>query len=139
MSGIGTRAARRRGAGVCRYGAGRDFGSADWLFQLRLVFMVEWWKEMVERWKAMAINIKNHEVETHIRELAALRGVSLVTAVTVAVEREIEREKQNQRRKKLFADWLMEISRETGPRMNDGKTSKELMDELYDPETGLPV
>ena len=101
--------------------------------------MVEWWKEMVERWKAMAINIKNHEVETHIRELAALQGVSLVTAVTVAVEREIEREKQNQRRKKLFADWLMEISRETGPRMNDGKTSKDLMDELYDPETGLPV
>jgi hypothetical protein len=33
----------------------------------------------------------------------------------------------------------MEISRETGPRMNDGKTSKELMDELYDPETGLPI
>jgi hypothetical protein len=23
--------------------------------------------------------------------------------------------------------------------MNDGKTSKDLMDELYDPETGLPV
>ena len=94
---------------------------------------------MVERWNAMAINIKNLEVETHIRELAALRGVSLVTAVTEAVEREIEREKQSQRRKKLRSDWLMEISRETGPRMNDGKTSKELMDELYDPETGLPV
>jgi hypothetical protein len=89
--------------------------------------------------EAMAINIKNHEVETHIRELAALRGVSLVTAVTVAVEREIEREKQSQRKKKLMADWLMKISRETGPMMNDGKTSKELMDELYDPETGLPV
>jgi len=101
--------------------------------------MVEWWKYMVERWKAMAINIKNLEVETHIRELATLRGVSLVTAVTEAVEREIEREKLSQRRKKLFADWLMEISRETGPRMNDGKTSEELMDELYDPETGLPI
>jgi hypothetical protein len=101
--------------------------------------MVEWWKIVVERWNAMAINIKNLAVETHIRELAALRGVSLVTAVTQAVEREIEREKQSQRKKKLFADWLMEISRETGPRMNDGKTSKELMDELYDPETGLPV
>jgi hypothetical protein len=33
----------------------------------------------------------------------------------------------------------MEISRETGPMMNDGKTSKELLDELYDPETGLPI
>jgi hypothetical protein len=87
----------------------------------------------------MGINIKNPAVETRIRELAALRGVSLVAAVTEAVEREIEREKQSQRRKKLRAEWLMEISRETGPRMNDGKTSRELMDELYDPETGLPI
>jgi hypothetical protein len=87
----------------------------------------------------MGINIKNVKVETRIRELATLRGVNLVTAVTEAVENAIEREKQSQRRKKLMADWLMEISRETGPRMNDGKTSKELMDELYDPETGLPI
>ena len=86
----------------------------------------------------MGINIKNAAVETRIRELAALRGVNLVTAVTEAVENEIEREKQTQRKKKLMADWLMEISRETGPMMDDGKTSKELMDELYDPETGLP-
>jgi hypothetical protein len=32
----------------------------------------------------------------------------------------------------------MEISRETSAMMNDGRTSKELMDELYDDETGLP-
>jgi len=37
-----------------------------------------------------------------------------------------------------LAAWLMEISRETAPLMNDGRTSKELMDELYDEETGLP-
>jgi antitoxin VapB len=87
----------------------------------------------------MGINIKNVAVETRIRELAALRGVNLVTAVDEAVEEKIERERQSQRRKKLMADWLMQISRETGPMMNDGKTSKELMDELYDPETGLPI
>jgi hypothetical protein len=87
----------------------------------------------------MGISIKSPAAEIRIRELAALRGVNLVTAVTEAVEREIEREKQSQRRKRLMADWLMEISRETGPMMNDGKTSKELMDELYDPETGLPI
>jgi hypothetical protein len=40
--------------------------------------------------------------------------------------------------KKGLAAWLEEISRETGPMMNDGRTSKELMDELYDDETGLP-
>jgi hypothetical protein len=87
----------------------------------------------------MGINIKNPTVETRIRELAALRKVSLVTAVAEAVEESIEGEKSSQRRRKLMADWLMEISRETGPMMNDGKTSKELMDELYDPETGLPI
>ena len=87
----------------------------------------------------MGINIKSPAAEMRIRELAALRGVNLVTAVTEAVEHEIKREKEFQRRKKLMAEWLMEISRETGPRMNDGKTSKELMDELYDPETGLPI
>jgi hypothetical protein len=87
----------------------------------------------------MGINIKSPAAEMRIRELAALRGVNLVTAVTEAVEHEIKREKEIQRRKKLMAEWLMEISRETGPRMNDGKTSKELMDELYDPETGLPI
>jgi hypothetical protein len=38
-----------------------------------------------------------------------------------------------------MAKWLTKISRETGPMMKDGKTSKELMDELYDPETGLPI
>ena len=86
----------------------------------------------------MGINIKNIAVETRIRELAALRGVNLVTAVTEAVENEIGRENQTQRKRKLMADWLMKISRETGPMMNDGKTSKELMDELYDDETGWP-
>jgi hypothetical protein len=86
----------------------------------------------------MGINIKSTSTETRIRELAALRGVSLVAAVAEAVEREIAREKESQRKKKLMAEWLMKISRETGPMMNDGKTSTELIDELYDPETGLP-
>ena len=87
----------------------------------------------------MGLNIKNPRSEELVRELAALRGVSLVTAVTQAVENEIQRENESQRKRKIMADWLMEISRETGPMMNDGKTSKEVMDELYDPETGLPV
>ncbi len=86
----------------------------------------------------MGINIKSLAAETRIRELAALRGVSLVTAVTEAVEHEIKREKESQQKKKLMAGWLMEISRETGPMMNDGKTSTERIEELYDPETGLP-
>jgi hypothetical protein len=34
--------------------------------------------------------------------------------------------------------WLDEVSKRTAPLMNDGRTSKELFDELYDDETGLP-
>ena len=40
--------------------------------------------------------------------------------------------------RKGIAARLMEIGRETAPLMNDGRSSKELMDELYDDETGLP-
>jgi len=39
---------------------------------------------------------------------------------------------------KGLAAWLMEIGRETAPLMNDGRTLKEMMDELYGDETGLP-
>jgi hypothetical protein len=35
-------------------------------------------------------------------------------------------------------EWLRELTARTAPQMNDGRTSKELMDELYDEETGLP-
>lgn len=89
--------------------------------------------------RGVGLNIKNPESEELIRELAAMRGVSLVAAVTEAVKNEIERERQRQAKRKLSADWLMEISRETAAIMNDGKTAQEVIDELYDPETGLPI
>ena len=41
-------------------------------------------------------------------------------------------------RREGLAARLMEIARETGPLMNNGRSLKELMDELYDDETGLP-
>jgi hypothetical protein len=87
----------------------------------------------------MSLNIKNRVAEEKIRTLAAMRGVSLVTAIIDAADNALAQEKKHPRRKKLTAEWLMKISRETGPRMNDGKTSIELINELYDPETGLPI
>jgi hypothetical protein len=88
----------------------------------------------------MSLNIKNETTNQMIRELATLQGVSLVAAVTGAVKEKLEREKveHKQNGKKGLAAWLVELSRETAPLMNDGRTSKELMDELYDDETGLP-
>jgi hypothetical protein len=98
--------------------------------------MVEWWKQMVERWKPMAINIKNEETTRMVRELAALKGVSLVVAVSQAVQEKLEREKASKGESRL--EWLERITAITAPLMNDGRTSKEVMDELYDDETGLP-
>jgi hypothetical protein len=53
------------------------------------------------------------------------------------VPKEETRPEGNTTREGLAA-WLMEISKETSALMDDGRTSKELMDELYDEETGLP-
>jgi antitoxin VapB len=84
----------------------------------------------------MGLNIKNPRSEELIRELAALKGVSLVTAVTEAAREALEREKAARGEGRL--DWLRRITGETAEIMNDGRTSKQLMDELYDDETGLP-
>ena len=89
----------------------------------------------------MSLNIKNRVTDELIRKLAALKGVSLTYAVQLAVQKEIEREKaerQSSEPKEGLAAWLMKISRETAPMMNDGRTSKEVMDALYDDRTGLP-
>jgi len=75
----------------------------------------------------MALNIKNEETTRMVRELASLKGVSLVVAVTEATREALEREKKQRERideKKGLAAWLMEISRETAPLMNDGRSSK---------------
>jgi antitoxin VapB len=85
----------------------------------------------------MALSIKDEETDRLARELARQNGESVTMAVKVALKERLERQKPNP--KAGLAAWLMEISRETAPLMNDGRTSKELMDELYDPATGLPI
>jgi antitoxin VapB len=84
----------------------------------------------------MALNIKNEETDRMIRELATLQGVSLVVAVTEAVKEKLAREKASRGESRL--EWLQRITAITAPLMDDGRTSTELLDELYDQETGLP-
>ena len=88
----------------------------------------------------MGLNIKNAETADLIRKLAAMTGMSLTSAVRDAVEKEIQRKRAEKEAApdEGFAEWLMSIARETGPMLDDGRTSKELMDALYDDETGLP-
>jgi hypothetical protein len=89
----------------------------------------------------MGLNIKNERTYELVRELAALRGTTLVAAVTEAVEEKLEREKASEKApagKKGLAAWLHALSLETAPLMKDGRSSTELINELYDEQTGLP-
>jgi antitoxin VapB len=81
--------------------------------------------------------IKNEETCRLVRELAELKGETITEAVRVAVQHALEEEKQRTKKESRM-DWLKRITAETAPLMNDGRTSKEVMDELYDDETGLP-
>jgi antitoxin VapB len=85
----------------------------------------------------MALNIKNDETYQLTRELARLTGESLTLAVKISVKERLERQKKADKREGRM-EWLNRITAKTAAIMNDGRTSKELMDELYDDETGLP-
>lgn len=85
----------------------------------------------------MAMNIKNPEAERLAREVALLNGETITRAIIVALEERLERQQREAKREGRM-EWVRRISAETAAIMNDGRTSKELMDELYDDETGLP-
>ena len=85
----------------------------------------------------MTMNIKNPETVRLARELAKRTGESLTVAVTVALRERLERQ-ESAGRPESRMEWLKRITAITAPLMNDGRTSKELFDELYDEKTGLP-
>lgn len=85
----------------------------------------------------MSLNIKDEETHRLTKKLAQLTGESLTLAVKVSVKERLERQ-ENASRKESRMEWLNRITAETAAIMNDGRSSKELMDELYDEETGLP-
>ena len=85
----------------------------------------------------MALSIKNEETEQLVRKLAHRNGETVTAAVTIAVKERLERQEKDEKREGRM-EWLERITTETAQIMNDGRTSKELMDELYDDETGLP-
>jgi len=81
----------------------------------------------------MGLNIKNPEAHRLARELAELTGESMATAVTEAL-----RERLARARKKGLAERLMKIGEKCVAQI--AKTDRPMMDveDLYDPETGLP-
>jgi antitoxin VapB len=83
-----------------------------------------------------SLNIKNEETVRLVRELSRRTGQSMTGAITLAVKAQLEEKKPNPRAG--LAKWLDELTRETSAMMNDGRTTHELFEELYDAETGLP-
>jgi len=85
----------------------------------------------------VALSLKNPETEQLAKELARQTGESITTAVTIALRERLEREEKARKREGRL-EWLDRITKETSAIMNNGKTYEEIMDEMYDSETGLP-
>lgn len=84
----------------------------------------------------MSLNVKDARTVKLVHELAEITGENLTTAIRVAVEERLAWKRAN--RKANLVQWLDEVTRETAAIMDDGRSSKELFEELYDPVTGLP-
>ena len=86
----------------------------------------------------MSLNIKNETTHALVRQLAALTGQSQTSAVEDAVRRRIAEleqsrtDEEQERRRRIRA-----VIRRAQQLPNTGRTTDEIMDELYD-ETGLP-
>ncbi|HET8524018.1 MAG TPA: type II toxin-antitoxin system VapB family antitoxin [Thermomicrobiales bacterium] len=83
----------------------------------------------------MSMNIKNPETTELVRELAALTGESLTTAITIAVRERLNRVRCEQE-PSLF-DRLTALSKQSAPRFKEPFKSTDHGDLLYD-ERGLP-
>ncbi len=87
----------------------------------------------------VSLNIKNERTHALVRELAMLTGMSQTDAVTDAVERrltELRRETDEEREARVQR--ILALADETAPLLREYWGDRDPMDELYDPETGLP-
>jgi antitoxin VapB len=92
---------------------------------------------MVERWNSVALNIKNEETVRLARELARRNGETMTMAVTVALKERLERQEESPRRKHRM-EALMQFSEYSAQFFKDAPSGNEMINALYDEETGLP-
>ncbi|KGN37370.1 type II toxin-antitoxin system VapB family antitoxin [Knoellia subterranea] len=86
----------------------------------------------------MALNIKNERVVTLARDVAERTGQTQTGAIESALERylaDLVREAERDTKRRRIDTLLKEID---ATRIEGGPTVAEIMDEMYDPETGLP-
>jgi antitoxin VapB len=95
--------------------------------------MVEFYNKMVES-VVMGLNIKNPEAESLIKELAELTGESQTAAVAEAVRERLARMKR-----RGLSNRLMAIAEDCAARLKQGPGKMMEIEDLYDPETGLPI
>ena len=85
----------------------------------------------------MSLNIKNEETHQLARELARRNGETVTLAVTIALKERLERQQEPlQRQRRMEA--LMNFSEYCAPFFKDAPSGNEMINELYDEETGLP-
>ena len=89
---------------------------------------------MVERLRAVGLNIKNREAHQLAEELSKLTGESMTTAVTIALRERLARVRQEQG---SLADRLLAIGRDCAAQLKEPFRSADHGDFLYD-ERGLP-
>lgn len=83
----------------------------------------------------MSLNIKNPAAHRLARELADVTGESLTTAVTLALEERLERERDA--RHPALAETLLAIGRDCAAHLREPYASVDHAELLYD-ERGLP-
>lgn len=87
---------------------------------------------------ASQLNIKDPETIRLARELAKARGSTVTGVIKAALEREaLEREAKIAESLAVVKEISAEFRRNMPPEWH-GKTSKEIMDEIYD-DNGLPI
>lgn len=84
----------------------------------------------------MSLNIKSEDAHRLARELAAITGESLTTAVTVALRERIKRLRQS--RKQGLSERLLAIGRDCAAHLPKEFRSFDYDAFLYDEKTGLP-
>ena len=86
----------------------------------------------------MGLNIKNEDVHAAVRELAQVLGMSQTSAVEVAVRAklaELDVERQRAERERRIRQAVADLQEAF---VDDGTDLWEVMEDLYDPKTGLP-
>ncbi len=85
----------------------------------------------------MALNIKDQEAHRMALELARRNGETVTMAVKVALMERLERQSVEPKRRSR-SEILAEFSKRCAPLFKDGRSGNDLINDLYDEETGLP-